>query len=72
MPGTNGILKVMCIATALLAFIGGIDFAQQAAGCAFGSQTLSRHLEAYQSGTRSITICPGATAEICVRVDNGY
>jgi len=44
-----------------------LALAQNAAVCAFGSKSLSRHLEAYQSGVRTITDCPGAVAQICVR-----
>jgi hypothetical protein len=41
-------------------------------GCAYGDLELSRSLEANQTAVRTITVCPGALAEICVRVDDDY
>lgn len=53
-------------------FLSEFANAQTSPGCAWGTQSLSRHLEANQAGVRTITVCPGAAAEICVHVDSGY
>jgi hypothetical protein len=47
--------------------------AQNRPGCAWGAQSLSRSLEPTDGAkTRTITICPGRDATICVDADKGF
>ena len=47
--------------------------AQNRPGCAWGPQSLSRSLEPTDGAkTRSITVCPGKAATLCVDADKGF
>ncbi len=65
----TGMLAIAILATVNISSAN----AQNRPGCAWGAQSLSRSLEPTDGAkTRTITVCPGKQATICVDADKGF